>query len=64
MWLKCGAHPNVGTGSLLALAGQRAVNVDEGAGEEEVMIHSSIRVARESWVGIALESRQVKIDLI
>lgn len=37
MWLKCGAHPNVGTGSLLALAGQRAVNVDEGAGEEEVM---------------------------
>ena len=27
-------------------------------------VHSSIRVARESWVGIALKSRQVKIDLI
>lgn len=38
MWLKCGASPNVGTGSPLALAGQRALNVDgAGGGEEEVM---------------------------
>ena len=48
MWLKCGASPNVGTGSLLALAGQRAVNVDEGVGREEEVMRTSMRYFKGS----------------